>query len=120
MGRKKSGCIRPTLERTEKWVYNPFPHIVPMCYLVQGPWGVQCGEESKWLHNPCLFHVNTVGTLQSGYITITFSGSHWCGHSKWSKNPSMLGVSLGRRNETPNTTPTFSGSPWQRQIKVPT
>ena len=38
-------------------------------------WGPHHGKVSKWLHNPCLLAIPTMGRCQYGYITPAFSGS---------------------------------------------
>ena len=59
----------------------------------------QGGEESTWLHNPCLLGVPTVGRKQHGYIIATFSGSPWWGEINMTTQTLPSGVPMVGRNQ---------------------
>ena len=62
-------------------------------------WSPQGGEESTWLHNPCLLGGPSVGRNEHAYIIATFSGSAWWGEINMTTQPLPSEVPMVGRNQ---------------------
>ena len=81
MGRNQIGYITFAFLGAPKWggirlPASPLPS-----------WGPQSGEESNWLHQPCVLGGLKVGKNQIGYITLAFLGSPKRGGIKLATSP---------------------------------
>ena len=114
VGRNRIAYISPAFSGAPKWGGIKLP-TSPL-----PSWGPQNGEESNWLHHPCLLGGAKMGRNQIGYITFAFLGS-----PKWGgiKLPTSALRSPGPPNrEESNRYITFAflGSPKWGGIRLAT
>ena len=132
MGRTQIGYITLAFLGSPKWRGIKLPTSA-----LHSP-GPRNGEESNWLHHPCLLGGAEMGRNRIGYITFAFLGSpKWGGiklptsallspgppnreESNRLHHLCLLGVPKVGRNQIGYITPAFSGAPEWGGIKLAT